>query len=766
MRFRVSRFTLPLILFPLVFAASASLSDSAVPGALTSPVHFSPASVQPGSSHPGEVALLSVRATVDAGWHVYSVVPSAGQGPFATTLSVSGRDVAAAGPPRESAPVSRFDPNFQTQVAYHERTATFTLPVRVASTASPGAEEATLAVRYQACNDRLCDPPLTQSLTVPLMIAAGAVRAAYASPPSAPVRPAAPVATAQAVSKRPLLEFLGFAFLAGLLTLLTPCVFPLIPVTFGYFTKEAAGRREKLIGLAAVYVGGIIGCFVLLGLIASVTQDAAGPNRIASNPWVNLGFGILFFVLAFAFFETFNLRLPAGLQNLLAGNKRQGGVVGVLLMGLAFVFTAFTCTAPFIASVLAAAASSSGAVEFGRPLLGMVVFALALSLPFFAIALFPPLLTRLPRSGAWLARMKAVLGFVELAYAVLYFSKADLVWQAHILTRPVIFGLWALIAAGGALYLLGALRVNAYPDDMGKLTSGRAAGVGIFAAVVLYCFYAISGRPIDRNLAAFVPEADYGQPGVHRASGQLAWLSDYNAAVQMAQSEHKPIFIDFTGYTCTNCRWMEQNIFTVPSVSDRLSRYVLVRLYTDGGVNAQSNQALQLRIGNAIAQPLYALLDPAGKNVGLKIGVENDPSKFAAFLDRGLDAPASPAAVAAAPAWAPFSSTAYSAAQSAGKPIVIDFTAAWCVSCHAIERQVFEDPSVKSKLSSFSTLRTDLTDFSSAPNAAIEQKFGVQQLPTIVILSPSGAEIPGTRVTGLLPVSDFLARLQRASSPT
>jgi thiol:disulfide interchange protein DsbD len=507
--------------------------------------------------------------------------------------------------------------------------------------------------------------------------------------------------------------------------------------------------------------------FVALGLIATLVLGAAGPNKVASNPYLNIGFGILFVILAFAFFETFNFTLPSSMQSLAASWRRRGGVVGVLLMGLAFVFTAFTCTAPFIASILAAAASTSFSGDYARPLLGMALFALALSAPFFLIAFFPKLLTRLPKSGEWMSTMKAVLGFVELAYAILYFSKADLVLQAHIITRSVIFGLWASICICGALYLIGALKVNALAGGEAKIGAGRWLGAGIFALTAFYCFYAISGRPIDPNLAAFVPEAEYGaQSGSQSAPGDVVWLDDFDKAVALAKQENRPIFINFTGYTCTNCRWMEQNIFTKPPVRALFPKLVTVRLYTDGGIDADKNAALQIKLGKANAQPLYALVTPDGVVLDTHIGIEKDPAAFARFIDEAFRAPTS--SVSAAPSandeWASYSDERYAEALKAGKPIVIDFTASWCIVCHSIERTVFSQPDVRGQLGKFTTLKADLTTFDSPESVKIEKKFGVAKLPTVVILNPSGKEFAKSRVTGILSAKDFLAHLNSAST--
>lgn len=738
------------------------------------------ASASPAASRAGEMAIISISAKVAPGWHLYSLAPTPPPGPSPTSITATGQGVTQLGT-GENPPVTKLDPNFGKQVKFHEGSATFTVPVRIAPTEKPGAYSLKVAISYQTCNSSECLPPRTQTLSVPLAVQAGAARAQYLNPPagmtsaippaSAPVQPAAATVPASSPAQPPgLLPFLAAAFAAGLLALLTPCVFPLIPVTFGYFTKQTDGDRKKLIGLASAYAVGIILSFAGLGFVMAITLGAAGANRVAANPWVNLFFGILFVVFAFSFFEAFNLRLPASLSRFAAPTKRSGGLVGVLLMGLAFVFAAFTCTAPFIGTVLVAAASAESAGAWARPLAGMLAFALALALPFFLLALFPTLISRLPKSGAWLTRFKAILGFVELAYALLYFSKADLVWQAGILTRPVIFALWALIALGGMLYLLGLLRVGAYPEEMGKITTARGVGAAIFGLAALYCLYAITGRPVSGALVAYLPTADYGPHSsfAQPSSGDgLTWLDSYQAALAQAKAQNKPVFIDFTGYTCTNCRYNELNVFPLPAVKSELSQFVLVRLYTDGGPHYLDNQSFQAKRFGTVALPLYAMIAPDGQTLAQAAGTLTHPDQFAELLAHSLQLASAPAppATPAQTEWAVYSPQALSAAQAAGRPVIIDFTANWCTVCHQIERTVFPAAQVAPNLARFVTLRADLTDFSSPANTALEKQYKIVALPVVLFLDPQGREIPGTRVTGLISAPAFAARMAKAGGP-
>lgn len=733
------------------------------------PVHFS-ASVSPSPAHVGEVVTVTVHTKVDAGWHVYSVVPAA-TGP-ATTAITSWEGGAAVGPTTEDAPTQKFDANFQTQVAYHEGAATFQRQFRL--TGPPGVS---VTLHYQTCNDHVCLPPTDVTVPVSLQVAPGAARPEFANaapnpggagsvgarfiaPSSAPSAAAGEGAmnrapTAHKAGAGGLSLFLLAALGAGLLALITPCVFPLIPITLTNFVKQADGDKGKLVRLSGGYALGIVALYVALGGLVTATVGATGINKVASNPYVNLGIFVVFVVFALSFFETIQLTLPANLTALQAAGKRHGGTLGLVLLGVTFVLASFTCTAPFVGTLLVAAAGG----ERFRPLLGTLVFALAFVSPFLVFAAFPQWIARIPKGGVWLARVKAVLGFVELAAALKFLSNADQVWQWELLTQPVLLAAWAVIFVCAGLYLWGTLRfgVVAETEKRGaRVPAPRAAFAALFLFLALYCFWGLAGRRVVL-LSAFLPPAGYGGAGSSSEDG-LAWLTDYNAALAQAKAEGKPLFVDFTGVTCTNCRWNEKNVFPRGDVKGELSQYVRVQLYTDRPGDAP-NQKLQLAKFGDVALPLYGVVNPqTGAVVDKYAGTITDAGSFTRFLSHSRLASAAPAP--APEAWAAYSPQAAASAAQTGKPIIIDFTAAWCVNCKEIEHDVFDNPAVAPTLArDFVTLRADLTQWGSPASVALQKQYGFGSLPTIVILAPSGKEIKPLRITGRLDVPEFERRL-------
>ncbi len=343
-----------------------------------------------------------------------------------------------------------------------------------------------------------------------------------------------------------MLQFLATAFGAGLIALLTPCVFPMIPVTLAFFTKQATTKEGTVdsagvVKLALLYCAGIIGAFILIGLGLAVTVGASGAYRFATHPITNLGFALLFVVFGLAMLDIFSLDLPPALQGLAGGRK--SGTLGVLVMGLTFVITAFTCTAPFVGTLLILASKAQGAGALLQPVLGMGVFALALSLPFFVLALFPPLLARLPRSGAWLSTVKGAMGFLEIAAALKFLSNADLAWKWRLLSREVFLGITALIVVAGGLWLLGLLKLG-HGTPSKKAPLARKIWAGLFCAFGVYCLYGMRSG-MDRLMETYVPPYRLGA----QKAETLAWGSSVEKALVLAKAEGKRVLIDFTGHT-------------------------------------------------------------------------------------------------------------------------------------------------------------------------------------------------------------------------
>ncbi len=727
------------------------------------PIHFT-VSARPSTVHPGEIVTITVQAQVDAGWHVYSVVPTP-QGPSPTNITSLSIGTPAADA-TEDAPVRKLDPNFGAVVGFHEHAAVFTRAFRVSALAPPSAGAANVAVHYQTCNASICLPPTDVVLPVPLTVEAGPIRAAYADAPKAPAVPASPAPNGSGGLGLFLLAAVG----AGLLAIATPCVFPLIPITLTNFVKQSGGDRAKLVRLSSGYALGIVALYVALGGIVAATMGATGTNRIAANPWVNLVEFVLFVVFALSFFEAIQLRLPGNLGALQQNARKHGGTAGLALLGVTFVLGSFTCTAPFIGSLLVAASGGT----YGRPLLGMFVFALAFVSPFFVFALFPQWIGRIPKGGVWLARFKATLGFLELAAALKFLSNADQVWNWRVLTQPVLLAAWAMIFLCAALYLFGLLRFGLVAETEpanAPIPLSRRLTASVFALATLYCFWGLAGRPISPYVGAFLPASGYGGVAMAAENSGLPWLSDYKTALAQAKAEGKPLLIDFTGVTCTNCRLNEKNIFPRAAVQSALASYVRVQLYTDRGARDLPNQALQQAKFGDVALPLYGVIDPQTETVRGKTEGVQTPSGFARFLAQN-SAPVAKSgglqqsADVPAPMWAAYSPAAVAQAGQAGRPTLVDFTAKWCVNCKEIEHDVFQNPAVAPELASrFVTLRADLTQWGSAPSVALQKQYGFEALPTIIFLDKAGREIKPLRITGRLSVADFQKRLQAAQAP-
>lgn len=616
----------------------------------------------PADARAGEGAQLVIEAKIEAPWHLYSLTKPKDLGPVPTSITlVPGKALRAAGEPVQPAPHAAEDPGFGIKTESYEGGVAFGLPVSVAPGAA-GKRQAVVKVRFQVCNERLCMPPRTLELPIAFTVAAGPARAdraaavttvppqpaGYKAPdPSEAARQPASATTAGPVSSTgaagagaagalasaqqgDLGRFLWLSLLAGFLALLTPCVFPMVPITVSFFSKQKEQDPSAAVRGAFAYCLGIIGTFTGLGLLVTLVFGASGVSNLATNPWINLGLAALFVVLAVNLFGGFEIILPGWLLEKTQGRGGGSKFLGPLLMGFTFTLTSFTCTVPFVGTLLASTTQGN----WLWPVTGMLAFSTAFASPFFLLALFPGWLARMPKSGGWLVTVKAYMGFVELAAALKFLSNADLVFNWGFLTRPVFLAVWAGLAGVAACYMQGWLQL---PHQGGAVAIGptrRLIGAAT-AVMAAWCFGAINGGSLG-EFNAFLPPATYGARGAHVAAGGIEWLEDWDAAVARAKAENKPLFINFTGVTCTNCRLMEANIFPHPDVVAAAKQFVAVELFTDksDARSAGYKQLEQDKFGT-VALPLYAVMTADGKILGRFEGLTRDPGEFVAFLQKG-----------------------------------------------------------------------------------------------------------------------------------
>ena len=422
--------------------------------------------------------------------------------------------------------------------------------------------------------------------------------------------------------------FLWLAISAGALSLLTPCVFPMVPITVSYFTSRGSADRHTGLRNALVFGLGIVLTFTALGLALAIFIGATGVALFAANPWVNLALAALFVAFALNLFGAYEITIPSRWLTQLdaATRSRDGaGMVGALLMGLTFTLTSFTCTAPFVGTVLVTAARG----HWKGPVVGMLAYSTVFALPFFLLALVPQWIARLPKSGGWLNSVKVVMGFLELAAALKFLANVDLVWHWGIVTRTVVLACWVALAALTTWYLLGRLQLSHdSPLPAGRIGAGRLLVASASLATGIWLATGLTGRSLG-SLEAFLPIDEPSTmvasstvtpataAAFHTADANLPWrVNDFSAAFAQAKQDNRPVFVDFTGYTCTNCRWMEANMFTRPEIRAALGHFVLARLFTDGdGPVYEQQQTLQEQRFHTVALPLYAIIAPDGSTI-------------------------------------------------------------------------------------------------------------------------------------------------------
>ncbi len=594
----------------------------------------------------GESLKVELKATIETGWHLYALEQPAG-GPIATTIKVTeGTPWEIDGGMSSAKPEEKTDPLFTGTdgkpliTKFFENAASFDIPLK--ATTDTALNAVSLDVRFQLCNATSCLTPKSIRVTF-----AGFEDVKKTAPPNSTAPAPAPAAPVTATSQpTDLWSFIWLAVTFGAISLLTPCVFPMIPITVSYFMKHADGDRARTIKLATVYSAGIIATFSLLGMLLAVVFGAAGINLFAANPWVNLVIAAIFLVFAFNLFGFYEIAIPSSVLTKLdsltrAEEGRGSAYVGALLMGLTFTLTSFTCTSPFIGTILVSTANG----DWKLPLLGMLVFSTVFAIPFFILATVPRLLSSLPKSGGWLNSVKVVMGFLEVAAALKFLSNVDLVWGAglnaagalnygKIFTREIVLTIWVVIGLAICGYILGLFKFK-HDSPIRKITPLRIVFAGVFLALSGYLTTGILGRKLG-ELESFLPPKN--KESVFNVLGdratELEWITNrYPDALSKAKAENKRVFIDFTGYTCTNCRWMEANMFVRPEVRAEMNRYVLASLYTDGdGDVYERQQQMEQDMFGTVALPWYAVVDADGRAVASFPGLTRNPEEFVDFL--------------------------------------------------------------------------------------------------------------------------------------
>ncbi|WP_246075170.1 protein-disulfide reductase DsbD family protein [Gracilimonas mengyeensis] len=608
------------------------------------PVSFSVSS-SPDTVLAGETFEIEIEASIEGDWHLYSILNAEDAGPFPTEFSAKSNNFVLTGEVTESDADVEYDPNFETELGWHSSFASFAVPIAI-KTDREGRQNLDIEVYYQVCDDKVCLPPKTKSIIAAVEVAGvseNPVEAAItsASSNSEAVNDGNSGSTSRSgLGGDGIFGFIWLAILAGFAALLTPCVFPMVPLTVSYFSKQDG--EGKSVGKAFMFGIAIVITFTLLGVLLAAIFGVSGAQNFASNPWVNLFIALVLILFAFSLLGMYELQLPHQLTNWLNRQSNQSsGIAGILFMALTISAVSFSCTAPFVGGVFAATTGG----EWFYPIIGMIGFSAAFASPFVFFAAFPSWLESLPKSGAWMNIVKVLLGFIELAAAFKFLSNADLVWEWGLVSRPFTIAAWIAIFLLTGLYLIGSfsLKHETKPDH---ISTGRML---LAIPFFLFSFYLIPGL-LGSSLGiwdAFLPPkqatdvslvASIGTVGGTAAatSADEGWSDDYEASREVAAEAGKPVFIDFTGYTCTNCRAMESNVFPLAEVQSRFEQMELVKLYTDGGTDGPANQRFQFELTGNVALPTYAIVDPeSGRLITQKLGYTKKDD-FVAFLDEGL----------------------------------------------------------------------------------------------------------------------------------
>ena len=656
------------------------------------PVHFTSA-LKMGKGAEAEIVFTG---KIDKGWHVYSTNLGS-DGPIEATFHTDKMDgVELVGKlTHRGREISQYDNIFGMKLRYFENSVQFVQKIKFTK---PNFK-LDCYLEFGACNDEMCMPPTqvelhksgkspaTAEATQPspeelAKQKADSLAALAAQQGDTTAKDsAAPAVTADQLASldmqklyqpvvkelkaqqdstkanRSLWYIFAMGFVGGLLALLTPCVWPIIPMTVSFFLKRAKDDKKKGIRDAITYGVSIIVIFLLLALVVTALFGPETLNSLATNAVFNVFFFLLLVVFAVSFFGWFELTLPSSWGNKVDSKASSTtGLLSIFLMAFTLVLVSFSCTAPIVGLLLVEAATSGNWVG---PTVGMFAFALALALPFTLFAMFPSWLKSAPRSGSWMNTIKIVLGFIELAFSLKFLSVADLAYGWHILDRETFLSLWIVIFGAMGLYLIGKLKFqsDAAGGEIDKPMPVPCIMLGLCSiAFAIYMVPGLWGAPC-KAVSAFAPPM-YTQDFNLNTKAVRAAYTNYEEGMAAAKAQGKPVFLDFTGFGCVNCRKMEAAVWTDPTVADKLTKdYVLISLFVDDKTplpepihvkDAEGNPKTLRTIGDkwayleqtkfgALTQPFYVPVDNDGNPLAGSFSYKEDVSAFLQFLNKGLE---------------------------------------------------------------------------------------------------------------------------------
>jgi len=601
--------------------------------------------------------ILTFNGIIENEWHLYSqYTPEGGSLPLEIIFKNQKGNFKLIGKAKEGKTTTAYNDVFEVNETFFVKTALIQQEIAVTN---PKIKTIEVDLNYQVCKQSCINlekkftfviPSVSQASVLPIQSDTTKngeisskleeVKKAVVSQPKEIKTPSKPE------TQKGLWTIFFIAFLSGFAALLTPCVFPMIPMTVSFFTKQSK-TRAKGIENAIIYGVSIILIYVILGLLVTWIFGADALNALSTNVWFNIIFFLLLIVFAVSFLGAFEIMLPNSWANKVDSQADRGGIIGILFMALALAIVSFSCTGPIVGTLLVEAASKGGIA----PIIGMLGFSSALALPFMLFAMFPGWLHSLPKSGGWLNTVKVVLGFLELALAFKFLSNADLVLQLHLLEREVFLAIWIAIFGTLAFYLFGKINLP-HDSPMTHISVGRLSFGLVVLTFTIYMIPGLWGAPL-KLISAFPPPMEYSESplgfsgsgnnssatilpdGAKLGPHQIVVFEDYDKGLAYAKTVNKPIMIDFTGYACVNCRKMENNVWSDKRVLSILkNQVVLISLYVDYKKKLPKNEHfISKTTGSEIetvgdkwtdfmitkyktnTQPLYVLTDLSGNSL-------------------------------------------------------------------------------------------------------------------------------------------------------